>query len=160
MRGVLPICFLLFISLVSCVKQPNEDPVPTLEYQEMINMRRVVSESLPARDTAVLVLNYSDGDGDLFRDNNSDGPNLIYSTYAFDPDSLKFILDQGPSPYTVTQPANGYYKGKAIHGEIFLPLKNFRSSTKIKVIRFETFIVDMKGNKSNVVVTPSFSLSF
>src|SRR5688572_20735157 len=105
MRSLDAICFLLFISFFSCVKPPNEDPVPTLEFSNVLNMTRVVSETLPPRDTAVLVLKYADGDGDIFRDNNSDGPNLIYSTYAFSSDSNKFVLDQGPSPATITQPA-------------------------------------------------------
>ena len=112
------------------------------------------------RDTAVLVLRYSDGDGDLFRNSNSDGPNLIYATYAFNADSNKFLLNGGLNPATITQPANGYYKGKAIHGDIFVPMGQFRSSDKIKVIRFEAFMVDMKNNKSNLVTSPVFTLSF
>ena len=158
MRWIIYICLLFFAGFLSCVKAPNEDPVPSLEFEDVLNMHRITET--PAHDTAVLVLKYSDGDGDIFRDNNSDGPNLVSSTYAFNRDSLKFILDQGPSPYTITQPANGYYKGKAIHGEIFVPMRNFRSGVNIKVIRFETFIVDMKGNKSNVVVSPTFTLNF
>jgi hypothetical protein len=164
MRGLAPLCFLFFFSLISCVKQPNEDPVPVLEYQAVQAMGKYVTyheNGQPSiRDSAVLVLNYSDGDGDIFRDNTDDGPNVVYYTYAFLPDSNKYVIDQGPSVATITQPAGGYYKDKAIHGEIFIPMREFRSPEKPKIVRFEAFVEDMKGHKSNVVVTPTFTLDF
>ncbi len=144
----------------SCVKPPNDSPIPSLEYKDVPVMGKVSSGSLGSRDTAVLVLRYSDGDGDMFRNSNADGPNLIYTTYAFNADSNKFIINGSPNAATITQPANGYYRGKSIHGDIYVPMRQFRSGDNIKVIKFEAFIVDMKNNKSNIVSSPVFTLNF
>ena len=146
--------------IFSCVKKPTKDPVPVLKYKAVNPLGKATSASQGPRDTAVLIFSYEDGDGDLFRDSNSDGPNLVYSTYAFNADSNKFILNGYPSQATITQPDNGNYKGKSIHGEIYVPMLQFRSGDNIKVIKFEAFMVDMKDHKSNVISSPVFTLNF
>ncbi len=163
MRYLLPL--IPIISLIfSCVKPPSEDPVPVIEFKDIHNMRKAISYypdgKLWIRDTAVLVLGYADGDGDIFRNKNSDGPNLVYTTYAFNQDSNKFVIDNFPNPATITQPADGYYLGKSIHGEIFVPMPQFRSSDNVKVLKFQAFMEDMKGHKSNVVTSPVYTLNF
>jgi hypothetical protein len=159
MRNLL-LLFLAIFATISCVKTPSTEPVPTLEYKGVSPLGKVSTGGIGPRDTAVLILRYSDGDGDLFRNSNSDGPNLIYTTYAFNSDSNKFIMNGFPNPATITQPANGYYKGKSIHGDIYVPMRQFRTSDAIKVIKFEAFMVDMKNHKTNVVTSPVFTLNF
>lgn len=145
--------FIFFIVLVgySCVKKVPNDPVPELEFKDF----RVLGGF--GTDSALFTIGYKDWDGDLFRNSTSDGPNTIISTYKFKNDSNKFVFDQAFS-YSIIQPADGYYKGKAIQGDIYIPVSEFRTDTSVKIFKFEIFMRDMKGNKSNVLSTPQFTL--
>lgn len=159
MRNLLLLFLMVFITF-SCVKGPSKDPVPTLEFKAVSPLGKATSASQPPRDTAVLILRYEDGDGDIFRNSNTDGPNLVYTTYAFNVGSNKFKIDGYPNQATIIQPANGYYKGKSIKGDIYVPMRQFRSSDNVKVIKFTAFMVDMKNNKSNTVTSPVYTLNF
>lgn len=138
-------CFFAF----SCVKKSPSDPIPEIEYKDFKLLGSAKT------DSAVFVIGYKDWDGDLFRNDNTDGPNTVISTYAFRQDSNKFVFDQAFA-YVITQPADGYYKGKSIQGDIFIPVSEFRSDKSLKKLKFEIFMVDMKGNKSNLVTSPEF----
>ncbi len=136
----------------ACVKKTSKDPIPEIEYKDFKMLNHIGS------DSAVFTIGYKDWDGDLFRNSNSDGPNLVLSTYTYKSDSGKFIFDHAFS-YAITQPADGYYKGKSIQGDIYVPVSEFRSKPTDKIVKFEIFMVDMKDNKSNVVTTPQFTLN-
>lgn len=152
---ILPLVFIL-----SCAKQPSTDPVPALTFKYVDPLGKTkLGSTLGERDTATLVFHYEDGDGDLFRNNNNDGANLIYTTYVYQADSDKFVVDGISNPATITQPANGAYKGKSIFGDIYVPMRQFRSSDKIKIFKFEAFMLDMKGHKSNVISSPVYTLT-
>lgn len=138
---------------LSCVKKAPKDPIPVLEYKDF------KAGKVGNRDTATMTLSYNDYDGDLFRNATSDGPNTVIKTFIFNADSNKFVKDQIIS-YTIIQPGDGFYKGKSIKGDIILPMKQFRPNDQVKQLKFEIFMEDMKGNKSNVVSTPQFSLNF
>lgn len=144
--------FLTALAAFSCVKKTSKDPIPVLEYKNFELLGRI------GTDSAIFTIGYKDWDGDLFRNNTTDGPNTIISTYAYKADSAKFIFDQAFS-YAITQPADGYYKGQAIQGDIRIPVSEFRSDITDKIIKFEIFMVDMKDNKSNVLTTPQFTLN-
>lgn len=144
---------LLAISLIACVKQPSTDPVPVLEFKSVGPLGKIAGTN---RDTAVVIYRYNDGDGDLFNNTSKDAPNVVCSIYSFNPDSNKFEVNN--VPYSITQPANGYYKNKAIYGDIYLPMRQFRPSDKTKIIRFELFMVDVAKNKSNVITSPTYTL--
>lgn len=145
------ICFLL-----SCVKPKTESPVPLINYLDFTKSGKFGQNG---QDTAVLVFGFEDGDGDLFRDNKSDDPNIVFTPYYFYPDSGKFIKGAAFA-YVLVQPSEGYYKDKSIKGEIMVPLSQFRPNDLIKNIKFEFFMMDMKNNKSNVVITPTITLNF
>lgn len=138
---------------LSCVKKSPKDPIPVLEYKDF------KAGKVGTRDTATMTLSYNDYDGDLFRNTTADGPNTVIKTFIFNADSNKFIKDQVIS-YTVIQPGDGFYKGKSIKGDIILPMKQFRPNDQVKQLKFEVYMEDMTGNKSNVVTTPQFSLNF
>lgn len=144
---------LLFV-LFSCVKKPSTNPVPSLEYKTAYGFALTSSGS----DTAVVVVSYEDGDGNLFVDDYSQGPNLIMTTYYYNTDSAKFLKDKSFSN-TVKQPDNGYYKGKSIKGDIYLPLREFRSNNTRKILKFEIFMKDMKSNLTNTVTSPVYTLT-
>ncbi len=144
----------LFV-LVSCVKKPSTNPVPQLEYKNAYGFGLTSTGG----DTAVVVVGYEDGDGNLFVDDYSQGPNLIMTTYYYNSDSAKFLKDRSFSN-TVKQPDNGYYKGKSIKGDIYLPLREFRSNNTRKIIKFNIFMKDMKSNVANTVSSPVYTLNF
>lgn len=109
-------------------------------------------------DTALMVIGFEDGDGDLFRDSQANGANLVYTIYSYDTATQQFTINGNPNPATVVQPANGYYKEKSVQGEIGLPLRGFRLNN-VSIIKFEVFMVDMAKNKSNVVTSPVYTLA-
>jgi hypothetical protein len=137
----------------SCIKKGQKNTVPEITYKDF------KASKVGTRDTAVMTLGYNDWDGDLFRNSTSDGPNTIFRTYVFNADSNKLILDQTLS-YAITQPGDGFYKGKSIQGDIIIPFGQFRPSDNTKVMKFDIFMLDMKGNKTNVVTTPQFTFTF
>lgn len=155
------IIFLAACVVFACVKPKTKDPVPVIGFNSVQNLQKMpASGSLPARDTAVLVIDYQDGDGDIFRNATTDGPNFFYTVYTFNEDSGKLVIDGITNPMVVKQPADGYYRDKSIQGQIYIPLSQFRSSNKIKTIKFETFMVDMKSHRSNTVSSPVYTISF
>ena len=138
----------------ACVKQPSDTPVPILEFKSVSPLGKVGTSG---RDTAVVAFRYNDGDGDLFNNTNKDAPNLVCSIYTFNTDSNKF--DVTNVPYSILQPANGYYRGKSIYGDLYLPMRQFRPSAKVRLVRFEVFMVDIKKNKSNIISSPTYTLT-
>lgn len=166
------IIFLIACVAFSCVKPNTKDPVPALEFKGIKSpagsfwpsyvpksLVRLPASSMPERDTASLVISYQDGDGDLFRNSSSDGPNFIFITYYWSADSNKFVQDFLITQ-TVVQPSNGYYKGKSVQGDIEVPLREFRSSNAHKILKFEGFMIDMQDHKSNTVTSPTYTLEF
>jgi hypothetical protein len=147
--------FLIALFLVSCVKKTSSDPVPALEFISAGNMYRTPS----GNDTAVFTIGYEDGDGDLFVDEYSQGPNTVIKTLYYNADSSKFVRDKSVSN-TIKQPDNGYYKGKAIKGQIIIPANEYRSNNSRKIIKFEFFMIDRKEHKSNIVSSPAYTLNF
>ena len=158
MRFILIIFFLSLFGF-ACVKPKTKDPKPVIGFVDVTNLGKVSSVTGGTRDTAVVVISYEDGDGDIFVDNSENDPNLVLTSLYYNADSSKFLVAI-PESKKIKQPDNGYYKGKSIKGEIFLPLSQYRISDDIKIIKFEIFMVDMKKNKSNVVTSPTYTLNF
>jgi len=158
------IVFTLVVQIVySCVKQKTTNPVPVVDYGDFLNAHKKPN----GNDTATLMLNYEDGDGDLFLDNSKNGPNLIFTSYYFN--KTKNVFDAHFIPgtsdtlrysVTITQPDNGSYKGKSINGEIYVPMNSFRYDNTEKVIKFRGFMTDSKGHNSNTFSSPTISLGF
>jgi hypothetical protein len=159
---VLTLIFLLSFFCFSCVKKQSSDPVPVIEYKDFKAWK------INGSDTAYLVIGYEDGDGDIFRDASTHGPNLVGTFYYLNSATNKFtpifdIITQDTAriTQTVLQPnPDASYKGKAVRGEMYLPWNPFRSGDSVKVFKYTLFIVDEAGNKSNVITTPEFSINF
>jgi hypothetical protein len=156
--------FFPVLLITGCVKPPSKDPVPHIEFLDLADPKK---STFTNSDTATIVLSYEDGDGDLFVDNFSDGSNLVLTTYGYNESTGKFlpaydlsIKDTVRYTNTIKQPDNGYYKGRAIRGEIFVPLNEFRESEDVKILKFTVFMVDKKNNKSNIATSPVYTLNF
>jgi hypothetical protein len=147
----------IFVALIAvrCVKQPSTDPVPSLEFKDVTPLGKVAGQG--TRDTAVVIFRYNDGDGDLFNNSSKDQPNLICRIFTFNTDSNKF--DVNNVPYSILQPANGYYKKKSIYGDLYVPMRQFRPSDKVKMVRFEIFMVDIQKHQSNTISSPVYTLN-
>ena len=158
------IIFLFVIAAFSCVKPKTKDPVPVIEFEGLFHLQK---SEFTGSDTAVMSLKYEDGDGDIFLDNSNNGPNVIFTPFFFNTTTNAFDITIDPITNdtqrvtsTVKQPDDGYYKGKSIKGNIYIPMSEYRPNDNVKVIMFKGFVVDSKGNKSNTVTSPSYTLNF
>ena len=158
MRGFVYIWVPVIISaIMGCAKQPDYSETPQLGYVDLA-LRQVYREN-QARDTCDLRISFSDADGDLFVRSSADPSNVLLRYYIYHVDSAKFIMS-GVESKSIKEPANGYYSGKAISGEIQIPLTQFRPNTSFKIIKMDVQMVDLKNHKSNIVSTPIFTLNF
>jgi hypothetical protein len=143
--------------ILACAKQPEYSVTPRLEYKEL-SFRQVLRNN-QYRDTCDFIIGFSDADGDLFVENENDPSNVILRYYVFNSDSSKFLVS-GVESKKLKEPANGYYRGKAISGEIQIPLTQFRPSNAYKIIKMELQMTDLKNHVSNLVTSPVFTLDF
>jgi hypothetical protein len=158
------IIFLAFAALVACVKKNTTNPVPVIEFQDFTNAGKSPGTK---SDTAVMVIGYEDGDGDLFVNSSSDDLNIIFTPYSYKKDKNAFTADYDLLIHDtfrivnkIKQPDDGYYTGKSIKGVIYMPLREFRISDNVKQVKFVGFMIDMKKHKSNVVTSPVYTLNF
>ncbi len=156
MRGILTV-IVLSIVFFSCKKQEEFDVVPNIRFVDFLNPHK---SAFTGSDTATMVLSFEDGDGDLFVDNYSEGPNLVFTTQYYNKNSQSYDSEEFSNATTVKQPGDGSYKGRSIRGEIRVPMTSFRSDNSRKILRFEGFMVDLAGNKSNVFTSPTYTLTF
>ena len=160
----IPIIFLMSLLGFACVKPKTKNPVPAITYEDLAYRQK---SPFTGQDTAVLVLGYEDGDGDIFVDNISQGPNVIFIPFFYNTTTGKFDITKDPITQdtfritnTIKQPDNSYYKGKSIKGSIYIPLREYRSNDQQKIIKFTGFVTDVKGHKSNVVASPVYTLNY
>jgi len=163
MRFIL-IIFLSGLIAYSCVKAKTKDPTPVIEYKDLLHRQK---SEFTGQDTAVLQLGYEDGDGDIFADNSSQGPNIVFIPFFYNSGTGKFDIAKDPITKdtfrisnTIVQPDNGYYKGKSIKGDIYIPLREYRLTDAQKIIKFTGFVVDLKGHRSNIVASPVYTLDY
>ncbi|MCW3075447.1 MAG: hypothetical protein JWO32_56 [Bacteroidetes bacterium] len=153
--------FIASVFCFSCAKKQTKDPVPVIEYKDFKAWK------VNGSDTAILTIGYEDGDGDIFRENNSKGPNFIGTFYYLNSathvfTTVKDIITNDTARFTQTilQPAETSYKGKAVKGEMFIPWQEFRKGDSIKIFMYKIFMIDDAGNKSNVLTTPVYTINF
>ncbi|MDP3556019.1 MAG: hypothetical protein Q8T03_01520 [Bacteroidota bacterium] len=155
------IILFLFVGFsFSCVKRQSKDPVPSLEYVDFS------SSKVNGIDNGSLILGYEDGDGDIFRDETTNIPNLIIKFYYYNSGSKKFtgffdtnISDTFNIAKIIKQPGDGF-KGKPIKGEIYIPMNEFRPADSIKIFKYVIFAVDEAGHNTNIVITPQFTVNY
>ncbi len=142
------IILIFFLGTFSCIKKKSIGPVPEIEFLDF----KYIGPA--GYDSADFKISYIDSDGDLFGEEK----NLFVRTLAYNADSAKYILDLAFSR-TIRQPDNGYYQGKSIQGYIYLNEFEFRSDARPNIVQFEVYMRDQEGNRSNVVTSPSYTIS-
>lgn len=160
MRYLILILFFACIGFSCAPKQPSS-PIPVIEYKDF------KAYKVNGSDTAVMIIGYADGDGDIFKDDNNKGPNFIGTFYYLNSATNKFTAiidlitkDTARITQTILQPKDASYKGKSVQGEIFLPFNPFRSGDSVKTFKYTLFMVDGAGHKSNVITTPVYNITF
>lgn len=146
--------YLIFIIitfiLLSCAKKPKYSNIPEISLK---------SFDIISADSALLNINFSDGDGDIGGSPNGEG-NFFIVYYFWDNTNNKYYVFTDTTFFqdsidvrTFPQPSDSY-KNKPISGEISLLLSPYRQNKTIKKLKLLVYIKDNSGNKSNIIQTP------
>lgn len=138
----------LSLSLTSCLKKETASPIPLIEFKDF----------QANKDTATLILSFTDGDGDIgLTQNDTVAPNNYncFITYIEKQKGV-WVKRQLPFDFNYRIPIiNTSSKKKTIKGEIRIAIKPFYYDpfSKFDTIKYEIYIVDKALNKSNVINT-------
>lgn len=148
----LKLLHILFIGVLfsSCVKEKVLDKVPAIDY---------VSFYAKDENTAYLTISYEDGDGDIFEEKGSKKYNFFAIFYYKDGNG-NFIQDLDNPIVSVIERPSELSKDQPIKGEIMKTLTGWRSNVAYKNFRYEIYMTDQAGNKSNVLTTPEIITPF
>ncbi len=157
----------LSLALLSCVKRDPITPIPTLSYESFA----AVDEN-----TAYLTINYTDGDGDIFAEEDVKDPNFFAWFYFKDtdgefkpalwplaipnppkPDTI--IYNNRPLSYTIERPSE-LSKDQPIKGRITITMVGWRSDSKYKNFKYKIYMIDQKGNQTEEIFTPEIITPF
>lgn len=147
------------LSLQNCVQPPDYVDAPVIEMKSI--SKNIMKQGKSGEDSVLVVLTYTDGDGDL--GSSSDEPDVFIKDGRDD-----FLKYQYRLPYVEPQGT-----GNGISGEIslliptscctFVDANGFVYSCEIVPVAFDTLtylisIKDRAGNISNEVETPPITL--
>ena len=156
--------FSTFILLFGCRKYEKFPIVPHIDLQAF----KIYHDSLFVDQVGVIILNFTDGDGDIGLTNDQNTGNYKYNLFIkyFEKKNGKFqeIILTTPNPQT-GKPDTLWFNGripyltptgksKAISGEITDTLFINNYSSPYDTIKYQIYIQDRALNKSNVVETP------
>lgn len=157
----------MILLLSACTKKNTFNTLPTIEYNSF-----VPTDNQLAR----IILNFEDGDGDLFQPVGSTTPNFFLEFEYKDTDgSFKPYYDaiavpRPPLPdtiiyqkkifaYTIVQPKE-LQSNQYIKGNIIITMSGWRPNNTFKVFRYRVKAYDRKGNESNELITSAISVGF
>jgi hypothetical protein len=147
------VSYLLFIILSfafsACLKKQSASPIPVIEFKDFQSNK----------DTANLLINFIDGDGDIGLTQNDTVPPNNYNCFItyLEKQNGVWVRRQLPLDFNYRIPVvNTGKKDKKIKGEIKIALKPFYYDpfSAFDTIKYEIYIVDKALNKSNVILTP------
>lgn len=159
------------VLMASCIKQVEYPPVPVVEFKDFIRYGN--------NDSCDLVFHFRDGDGDIGLDDNEiqppyDSSNIYFSNvffvYYYKNAEGKFVKYYNTSPPPSSKLDSFMLTGriwknltprgqnKTLEGDVYLKKYAPFYVKGHKTIRFELFMYDRALNKSNVVVTPEFTM--
>jgi len=138
---------LLLITSFSCLKKKAIGPNPEIDFLDFKYVGPV------GFDSADFKISYIDSDGDLFGEET----NFFMRIFAYDPDTDKYVSDTTLTR-TIRQPDNGYYEGKPIQGYIYLNEAEWRTDARPNIVRFDVYMKDQKGNRSNLVTSKTYTV--
>lgn len=133
----------------SCMK-PEPFPIePVIKYKDFIQH---------GSDSASLIFTFTDGDGDLGSTSNDSVSKAIFLTY-FEKRNDQWQEIQLPLAFSYNIPVlTPTGRNKAIEGEIEVKLLYYYDPfSDFEAYRYNIYIVDRAGHKSNVIETPPLS---
>lgn len=148
---ILPIS--LFLVYTACVKKKTYSDSPEIAYKSFTPF---------PKDSAALAITFSDGNGDIGKEEGDTTKNVFLKYYYKDTVSLKYVSYDSiyppvvPNNFTIRKPKDSYL-GKPISGEVSIAISKFRPSSKLKAFKYSKYvmyIIDNAGHKSNVLTTP------
>lgn len=147
MKNILIIIIISF-SILSCAKKPKYSEAPQISFKSFT----VLSE-----DSAVLTINFSDGNGDI--GSTEQAPNFFLTYYFWDNNLNQYVVYQDTTFFQDTIDVRSFpspsdaYKNKPISGEIALLMSPYRKDNTIKKLKYACYIKDNAGNQSNIIKT-------
>jgi len=163
MKNILKISVVLsiFLSIFSCQKKTEYPIVPAITFKSLNKIARMDTSILGNIDSLELVLDFTDGDGDLglpTENSKTDSTtlNTYFTLFKMKNNVWEEIKPVSPIEYFIPN-LNSTGKAKALKGVIMIdvsifPYFYFTTDT----LRLNVFVKDNAGNKSNVVTSPNF----
>lgn len=144
----LPLLFLALLGLNACKKDDNFSEVPHIEYKDFVAMG----------DSAHIILNFTDGDGDLGLGDSDTAGNFRYNCFIryFEKQNGTFVERTFSPPFNFRIPVLNDGKAKALSGEIKVSVAPFYYDflSDFDTIRYEIYVKDKALNESNHITTP------
>ena len=159
-RRIIPLCLIAaFVLSISCLRQEEFPDIPHIEYKDFIK----INNGLGYDDKGILVLKFTDGDGDIGLAESDTFPpydqsSMYYYNFFisyYEKQNGEFIEIELPfANNSRIPPLNSSKNPKPLKGEIEIELfiNNFTST--YDTIRFSAFIVDRALNHSDTIITP------
>ena len=164
---------LLFVAVVfyTCVKKPTYPDAPVITYQNFIRYGKNASNP----DSAKLVITFTDNEGDIGLDQSDttgplfgNGKGNVCMVYFFDSTGKNNWLPYDVNPQTPQIDSQIVYfrvplvlkdgeKAQPMKGLIFCRLDQ-PLSPFYKKFRYDVYMYDKAGNKSNRITTPAIIL--
>jgi hypothetical protein len=157
--GVLLILFSAV--LISCQKKESYPVVPALEFSDFT----IYCTQAEVDSFGIMLLSYTDGDGDLGLAAYDTSTNFFVSYYKMENGQLKIgtrynqvtgetdtINFNARIPYLAPSDYSGWIKGTI--EDTINPISDPTSNKIYDTIMFKAYIIDRAGNQSNVAETP------
>ncbi len=147
----------VIISLPSCIERHQYPIEPVIELKNFY----IITDTIPETDTGVIVIGFTDGDGDI----GLDAEDTLYPYNSGGNYYYNFLMNiykkQGNDtlriPYNLRiPPINPDDYDQNLKGDIFIEITIIRSLFPDNKFQFEAFIYDRKLHKSNVIVSPVY----
>lgn len=154
-KYILPLALLITL-YYSCVKKTTYLLTPEIAFKSFTYFPNT-------NDSAMMVITYKDGDGDIGKETGDSTKNLYMNYYYKDTITQKYVAyystatDSLKTGYTIRKP-DVSYKGKPISGEVAVGISKCRHSKKYKLIKYVIYMFDNAGNKSNVITTEELAV--
>ena len=165
--------FSLALLLSACFTEPNYSNTPQIDFKGMFRYQKDAGTGVgrPKRDSVVITIGFTDGDGDLGSDsqNNTDVNSYTanggwgnYEIKTFRLENKKYVEYKLPVYTTLILPdlAKGKPKG-AIEGTLdFNQIFTYGTVNRFYPTKFQIRIRDRALNVSNVIETDTITLPF
>lgn len=148
-------------ALSSCYKEPNFSLTPEIEFDSITKDIRLDQYTGGKKDSIIVSVKFKDGDGDLGFNAEEIGSKVPQTDYNYVVKSFRKIKGVF-TQYTTSETLSGFYprlktddKTGPIEGKLSYRIELYTAFSPFKkdTVKFEVFIKDRAGNKSNTIET-------